>query len=297
MKNKWSEKEDTILLEFYEQHKKEYLQELLPERSWDAIRARGVLKGLSRQKIGHHKTNITKLLDKSIESYYWLGFLMADGHFSKRGVISLHLNKLDKKHIEKYAFFINGNIREHNNKVIVDVQQPDICKSICQMFEVDNRKSYNCPILPEVNDDQFISFLAGLIDGDGSMDCRNGAIRIKCHISWANFYQQISNKIAKLSNTDIVDVNREKFCIFNICNLSVLSFLKSKAIKLNLPILARKWDKIDETKLSKYDNAKKLNKNVIELKTQGKTTKEIANLLGMSVSGVYSSLNRSEKYI
>jgi len=301
--NAWTKNEEDIINIYYEKLSKEEILKLIPNHTWAAICVRACSMGYNRRKISYQlyrKGNLENLLNGSLESYYWLGFLLADGHFSNRGAISLHLNELDNDHIQKYADFINGKVRYHKKRVIVDIQAPEICQEICEKFNTNNRKTYNCPKLPEMTDNQFISLISGLIDGDGNMDIHRISggccIRIKCHLSWADFYQKISERISKLSKTPMINVCKGKFMVLRISNNSALSFLKNKTEELNLPILKRKWDKIDGNKISQYDSAKRLNQEINALKNDGKLVKEIALILNISIYGVYSSLRRTYKY-
>ena len=56
------------------------------------------------------------LIKQNILSYYWMGFLMADGYFDHvRKRISVVCSLKDKEHIKKFSQFINSKIVYRKN--------------------------------------------------------------------------------------------------------------------------------------------------------------------------------------
>jgi hypothetical protein len=74
-----------------------------------------------------------------------------------------------------------------------------------------------------------------------------------------------------------------------------MSFMKNKAIEMDLPFLTRKWDKIDETRQSRKDASEARVSEVWSKKQSGMEIKEIAISMGLKPGGVYSCLRRYKK--
>ena len=49
----------------------------------------------------NHPNKIEKLLDETPESYYWVGYLLADGHFNKNYRLNFTQSGKDKISVEK----------------------------------------------------------------------------------------------------------------------------------------------------------------------------------------------------
>lgn len=262
---RWSDQEEKIIIDKYSTGDKTEILRLIPNRTWNAIVLRALRLGVSRKDFSNQSLrygNLEKLLDGSLEANYWIGFLLADGNFSKRGGVNLRIGKADAEHIEKYASFL-GTTPWYNQKreeVDVSIQNPSVCEELSKRFSLTHRKTYTGAILPDMNDDQFIALLVGFIDGDGNVcsSHRNNVwIRIGLHKSWSGFLESISERISRITGTDPVSVrcHGDRYSHLNIANLSVQSFIKTKAIEMGLPLMERKWDKIDSLRRSRKDKA------------------------------------------
>lgn len=100
----------------------------------------------------------------------------------------------------------------------------------------------------------FIAFLIGFVDGDGCID-KLGCIHVQCHSSWRETLELWFNRLYSISNPKIKNKTFKKLikCGIDkrdgsvrveIYNSEVLTFLKEKALTLNLPIIKRKWERI-----------------------------------------------------
>ena len=121
-----------------------------------------------------------------------------------------------------------------------------IVKEIKDKFNISNKKTYYPPknLTSISNKDLLIALIIGFIDGDGCIAKKNKAfsLTVKCHSSWLDILQFFVKEISVESNAKI---NAAGYAYFSITNVLALQELKEKAIKLELPILERKWDKID----------------------------------------------------
>lgn len=164
---------------------------------------------LSRRIVNNNP--FSKLND---ESWYWIGFLAADGAV-KGTKIALTLSKKDYNHILKYRDYINKKlkIREsiHHGKYThygVSFRNTDVVQFL-KNIGVTERKTLTLNIL-ELN----WSFLRGYIDGDGYISSKRKEISF---LSASNiFTKQISNFLD--SNNIIHSVRKinRKNTIYNI---------------------------------------------------------------------------------
>lgn len=237
-----------------------------------------------------------------------MGLLLADGHFSKTGTISLSLT--DKEHIEMFCDFLHipkekitcrkGLLDHHKDVYGVTKTNTSIVKQIKEKYGIDNRKSYNGFRLIDGNRDMIYALICGFIDGDGNIKYQTGRsdclLQIQLHSSGYLFLNDIidfiynTNEFENLKKPKILqftDINGWNAAKLNITNNLILKYLKNKAIELNLPIMKRKWDKINTDFIGRIERGKITRKNVYDLYLQNKYThQEIADKVGIARSYV-----------
>lgn len=290
----WSSKEEEILFANYGKCKKAVIQNLLPNRTWVAIKLHAKFLNLKYFVKVHDyvEGDLTVLLDDLPESFYWMGFLAADGSFVKNR-LKLTLAKLDSSHVVKFANFIScKNHREIKNGYELSIQDSINVPKIVKKYDLRPRKTYNPPNVTWMDSEVCIPFFIGFVDGDGSIgfqhkrkDC---ILRIKIHSSWTNTLQSMVNVVSRQVGVSPPKVKLTKAGYANVCisNSIVLKFLKKMAKRTNLPILKRKWDKIDETFVSRMEQSEINRINVFFFKEMGLKNSEIASRLGLSRSTV-----------
>jgi hypothetical protein len=243
-----------------------------------------------------------KLLEDSYITYYWIGFLLADGNFEKRGRLRLTLSIQDLNHLEKFAnyFNINTPIRIINNKTAAGIQKmkADIIKPLIDKFGIDENKTKNPPnidIFKSIDKDLLYALIIGFIDGDGCIRYQTGrkdtAITIKLDPAWLDFLNLISTF---LLNKNISKINNAGYASLVISNSIAIKRLKQKAIDFNLPILSRKWEKIDMSFISRQEQAIINRNNVLKLKNEGKSINEISEILNLKYNCIYQILSRNK---
>lgn len=252
----WSVEEDEIVFKNYEILPKKKILKLLPNRTWNAIklRARNVLK-LERILNEQKQSDLSVLLNDNPITYYWIGFLMADGHFSEKR-IRISLSIKDIKQIKRYVKFIKSpninlikNKKQCSSSAMDSINVPLIRKK----FSISNRKTYEPCDIDKVKDiNLFVALVIGFIDGDGNIknqtnrkDC---SINIKLHSSWLENLQIISNRLhlyCKAEHPNIAIINKQGYAKISFTKRILVNYLKYQSIKLNLPILNRKWNLID----------------------------------------------------
>ena len=238
------------------------------------------------------KNKLIKLLDESKTSYYWLGFIMADGYITKNNRLRIGLSIKDIKHLENFRNFIGcGTIRtetvtssfgtfESASISVMDVKTLGVIKN---RFKIESDKSKNPINVESISNENLIPFLIGYIDGDGSIikqsnrdDCR---INFHIHFSWVVFLESIRIKLEEIYSIKIPKpkIDKENYCVWNISNNEIVTDLKNTSIKYSLPVLSRKWDRIDENKVSRYTKTKENRKLIENLLLEGKKNNDICH--------------------
>jgi hypothetical protein len=235
----------------------EFLQS--PSNHLNRTRPRGCPLCVNFKK--SHYLYLFKLLEDIPESYYWIGFLMADGHIHhKIKRLTLSVAEKDKEHINKFSKFVNKNVTITKNKkdykiftnYRVRMADVSVVSEIIKKFDFKERKTYNPPLdLCISNDNLFISFLIGFIDGDGCLSNNSNnrcCIQIHNHSSWENiindWVDRLYNLLKQKRQNNKNNKVKNRYCNITIGNYTILRFLKNKTEELKLPILSRKWDRI-----------------------------------------------------
>lgn len=245
---KWEDEEIELLKErFLVEKTKNDVMRFFPYRDWDSIRKKAYKLNLKRNFC--RKSNLSILLKEKPESYYWIGFILADGYIRNRKEIQIHISKNDAKHIINFSKYVEheGSFDKRKNTFGLHIGDMNIVKEICQKFDIKERKTYNPPDrFIKASDALIKSFIVGFIDGDGNINKPKNKtttdIKIKCHGSWLNFLDWIANYL-KLNNKALL--NKKGYAVLNICDFVKQKDLKKNAINNNLPFLERKWNKID----------------------------------------------------
>lgn len=306
VKKKWSQKEKSILKKHYRNTEKEELKKMLTNRSWSSIIQYAQVLNIKRSYDLVRETNVGKLLEETPVSYYWMGFLMADGHFTeKRITVGLSIKDID--HIKKFAKFISADYLEGKNKCrgkyyrqcYVRAANSDIVPILREKFGICNNKTYHpCDITKIKDEDLLLSLIIGFIDGDGSITKQSNRtdafMRIKCHSSWLFNLQFISDTICKCCDLkpNIAKINKQGYAIITVANSIILKFLKAKGRSLDLPVLKRKWDRVDENYVSKFEEYKYIVQKVKNLLQEGFTGYKIAQMLNRHHVGIYRIIKR-----
>lgn len=302
----WTDIEEQLLKDNYCSMSQKELKKIFSNRTWTSIKLHANSLGLtwSSDKRGEEsrRSDLSILLEETPVSYYWLGFLFADGHFTKDR-IKVALSIKDKEHLQKYADFIKyGDIDIVEQICCVQSAQISVIQKLKSKFSIKNNKTYvPCNIQNIIDDNLFISFVIGFIDGDGCIkklqNRKDFQITIKLHSSWLGNLQYISERISKLSNVPHVKakINSCGYAFVSFGNTILSKFLKTKTIELNLPILSRKWSIIDLDFVSRQELGNERKEKVLTFKKQGLRNKDISILLDFSEAAVGQIVCRLKK--
>ena len=244
-----------------------------------------------------------KIINESLESYYWIGFLMADGNIDSFGGIKLQLSVTEIEHLKKYTEYLGiKDIKIWKNgkfsRCYTRFNNKKVSKILQEKFKLIPRKTYNPPDLSYLEGDKFIAFLIGFIDGDGTIhlsnkNTNNASIRIKLHASWINNLNIFRNKLVIITGInnkkaylkyekeyrDSMKQNGYEASILYISQFMICKFLKKKAIEWQLPFLMRKWNKIQENLINRIERCDLNKKQILKAYQNGLKSKEISNLL------------------
>ena len=268
----WTQEKRKELIEKYPNTPKQELLNIFSTQTWKNICDTAQRLGASR--LNYYKNNetpksgkISNLLNKKLESLYWIGFLLADAYIcEERGRIQIQLNKKDLTHLEAFCKYINHtgklknwNRTDKNNKlgyseaIKIDFQDKVNVLKLVELFKFKTPKTYNPPqdytFLSSLTKEEFINFLAGYIDGDGTIN-KQDRIIIKIHSSWKPFLDFSINKL----NKDLLIIDKGlKTCIYNnypqFAWLSIPVKVSRELLKYRQSFwLKRKWDNIHDKK-------------------------------------------------
>lgn len=219
--------------------------------------------------------NCFNLCNDSIESFYWLGFILTDGCLSKdRGStkLTITIHKKDKIILENLIKFLgNGNItKTRNNYISVGYHRG--AEEFKAKYGFEWRKTYN-PLNFETfkfyDRKHLLAMFCGIIDGDGSITFKHKKsvvfLRIAAHKNWTKFY---TNLLKALDIKFTIVKVRDSTISISIQDKTALFRLYDEIQTLNLPLLTRKWDRFNEIPriksnwkaVSQYD----LNNNLIK---------------------------------
>ncbi len=214
------------------------------------------------------------LYSEDLISYYWIGFIMADGQIDNKGQLIVALSIKDKNHLEKLSNFLDVKTHEYisnssyGNFPYCRMSCQDVFygKKILKKFGLNGKaKTYNPPKKLIFEDKQFLSFLLGFIDGDGTFsnyDNNCNMIRIELHSSWLNILKFFELELMKLGIINITTgINKRGFSYIKIYKHQNLKLLKEFGLRYNLPILDRKWKSININRILK----RKTKDNILKL--------------------------------
>lgn len=238
------------------------------------------------------------LLDDTSEAYYWVGFCLADGHF-RNGRLLVTLSIKDLEHLkilaDKLNITVNLTIKTQCKLAIMHLE---IIEKLCKKFDIQQVKTYNPPnisIFSQIPKNLLLALFAGFIDGDGNIqmlqyrkDCN---LRIKCHSSWIKILEFFRDNF--LNNNSSVKINASGYAQLICSDSVILKELKSKVLELAIPVMERKWNKINMEHIGKTELSKIRIKKVKELLVLRKSKKDIQKELGISCSGLSMLIKRN----
>ncbi len=146
---------------------------VFPNRKYSSLMLKAQAIGIKSKINRKRKGSLNKLAIDNADSFYWWGFITADGSISERNELAVSLHYQDRSHLEKLANIIGIQVKDYN---------PTVGNSLCKIAIQDTTfitkwkssvnytgiKTYNPIDLDKyLIKDLFIYFFIGLVDGDG----------------------------------------------------------------------------------------------------------------------------------
>ena len=107
------------------------------------------------------------------ESFYWAGFIAADGCVNNRHRLNLGLSILDQVHLNKLRLSLNysGTVKSYSDSTCeLSIYSKQICNDLQKKFNIIPRKSLVYTFPNQIKDHDLINhFMRGYFDGDGSL--------------------------------------------------------------------------------------------------------------------------------
>ena len=255
---KWTEEKIALLKQEYPLGNKQELAKKLGIK-YKTLKSAATNFGVkSLQDKNFYKLKV--LFEDSLLFYYWMGFIMADGQIDNKGQLKLVLSIKDSGHLEKLANYLKIKTNTYKIKTQFSTAR-EYCRLNCQdakygkllldKFGLYGKpKTYFPPTKLDFTDRFFLAFLIGYIDGDGTFSKGDKIncdfIRIELHAAWLKILESFEHQLNKLGAINTKSgLNNRGFSYLKIYKHQNLIWLKSFAIKNNLPILERKWDSIN----------------------------------------------------
>lgn len=261
----------------------------------------------ARTKLWQEKypNKIEKLLEDTPEAYYWIGYLLADGHFNDNNRIKFTQNNEDKPSVERFKNFVESvcdvkytNISDDTDCASFSIMNVDVVPKIIDKFDIKSSKTY-CPPNLKIFEDMDIDLLAylfiGFVDGDGHIANLHNRpdfnIRIKLHSSWLNVLKIFETRLFGITGHTKID--KEGYAVFMFGDSQILKEFKKKYIlNIGFEPLKRKWDIINLDYVGKYEQSKIRFQKVKELYEQGCSVKDICEKLNLKEGLVYKNLRK-----
>lgn len=248
----WKQSEIDILLSDEPWYDRSVI-ELLPGRSWDGIKQKAKKLGL---KFDHPCTakSFGRLLEATPISYYWNGFLLADGSFQERGALTFALGDKEVEQMKRFAIFVGkDDINESKNGVVI--QSGRVSHPLMEKFDYKPNKTKHPPTewdYKGLSDELLLSHFIGFIDGDGSVRKQhNGTdhclVTIRMDSSWCEWLKEYIGEIRKRTGLLFGQphIGYDGYTEFCIGSPKTVVFLKRFLTEHQLPVLERKWDKVE----------------------------------------------------
>lgn len=256
----------------------------------------------NRKPINYQLDNL--LLDIP-ESFYWMGFILADGHISNSSkLFTVSCSIKDELHLMKLANYINCDIKYHAkfvtkiinqnvNKIskycLISLYDRNNIIKIKNKFDICGTKTV-CPpninVFKSFSNDQIFALIAGFIDGDGCIFGKQNKItlQIRIHKNWFHILEYFKLIIGESSRVYVASRD-EQAALYN-SNYLELKNLKRKLIELKIPLMSRKWDKINLSRLTQDELAIHRFNLFLELYETEKRNYKLSEMIGVGRSTI-----------
>ncbi len=211
---------------------------------------------ISRIKSHKRYTCNEKFFVKSnIINSYWAGFIAADGCiFSKRNMLCITLSEKDIDHLVRFRKDIDSNHRirtfSSNSSYLIGGKYseikiysvPNMLTDLSSVFNIHDRKTKN--LLPplDLKGDNKISYIRGLIDGDGWVFKSNKTLHVGCS-GRENVLQWMSSTLSNDLGIHMPSVRRTSHgdCFQLVVSGTKANLVYARLKAIDSSYLYRKW--------------------------------------------------------
>ena len=221
-----------------------------------AKRKNGNCRSCATKKYAKRIGDLSFLLKDENESFYWVGFLLADGSFDKFNRLKLVLSQKDRGHLELFSLksktIVKDTVSVLNGKQYqqcsISIMHREIVQKIMDKFDIKQNKTIYPPNVDKYKKfsrEQLFSLFVGYIDGDGNIGKKHNRedshIRIKVHQNWFEFVEFFNKQ---LDINAPLKITKCGYALLQISNYKVCREIKQETISLKIPFLKRKWELI-----------------------------------------------------
>jgi hypothetical protein len=255
---KWTEEKKQHLIENYPYgDKKKLCIEL--GCTYKALKSMARLLGI-KSLVDKNFYKLKILTEDNLYNNYWWGYILADGHISEKGQLSIITKQSDSHHIKKIADYLGVNLL--CKEMTTEYSSGIYCNFTCQdstyghilknQLGISENKTYKCIDYSWINTkEKFFSVFAGFYDGDGCLSVLKSnepsTMKIECHYNWFSFLEFCSLSLKEYFDIDSkVYITTKGSSAIRIYGKQNINKLYSECKKYNLPILERKWNKKDK---------------------------------------------------
>lgn len=250
----WTAEENNILIEYYGKTSIDNYQHLLNNRTYFAIGLHARSLNLKAEDSFTLKTNFKNKINhdffKNINflNSYWAGFIAADGAIKDRTCLSIELAIKDKQHLNTFIKNINftGKITiTKRNFALLQMYSYDIIENLKNNFNITKTKTFTL-LPPNINRlEHKLSFICGLIDGDGCIyiGSKYLAINILGTKEMLLWVKETFEELFDTSKNHILKVKSIYSMSIHTKNVKILYDIIRN---YNVPLLKRKWNKLEK---------------------------------------------------
>jgi len=247
-----------------------------------------------------------------------MGFLAADGCFRDNGTFAIASSEKDLEHLMKFSEYIQykNKVSKGFTRSIITPQLEyanysinvggifDFICGVQSKFDLKPRKTYSPPNIEfyrNFTNEQLMAYFIGFVDGDGTIQNPKknaySCIVVQCHISWMDFFSGINALV--LGGTGTVRESQGKAKL-HLGNQIFVKKLKRFVVDMSLPVLSRKWDKIDVDVVLRRELFERRFEAFKVVYSKDKKIKEISEEIGVTpfiVSNYIKLLKKDLPYI
>lgn len=243
---KWTEEEIELLKIHWKSSTMEQLLAVFPTRKYNILMQKAREVGIKSQIKRKRKGSLNFLDNITEESCYWWGFIMADGHITKKGELIITLKNVDIEHLKVLSNNLKCTVSERKGMCTLRIQDKQFGNKWLSLLEINSAKTYTPPNLSIfITKENLLPFFIGLVDGDGCIwKSKNWLnLRVELHGNWLNTLQLISDKLQEFYNiSSKVKTTKKGTSKLDINTKKDLALLKEYTNKIYC--MSRKWDKL-----------------------------------------------------